>query len=89
MYTNDKQTIGISQKQPYEMTRDEFIQTTIDNTPKADIRSFKLNELVNKKSSEHRQAVQNAFSEGKSVSQEVLKDYPDLAAKYKMAKTSR
>ena len=58
-------------KEPWEMTRQEFAAST-------EAKNFPITKEVD---IPHRAAIEHALSEGKPVPEEVLKDYPDLAAK--------
>ena len=68
-------------KQPFEMTKDDYVDSDIYIKPgvqRKGLGGWKLNEAVNRLKKEHKEAVTKALSEGKTVPQEVLKDYPDL-----------
>lgn len=69
------------EKQPWEMTRDEYLQQELDQTGKTanqNIDSRTPVTIRENSNSVHYKKVYRAIKEGKPVPQEVLNDYPDL-----------
>ena len=62
-------------KEPFEITRDEYIQSKIKG-----LKGYELNEAVTKAGEEHKKAVEQAINDGKITEHS---DYPDLQAKKK------
>ncbi|OGP65554.1 MAG: hypothetical protein A3K22_01960 [Deltaproteobacteria bacterium RBG_16_42_7] len=79
----------ISPKEPWEMTSDEWFNYKFNKLSKktqGQIRSHEkgfvsIEKIRTQTNSEHNRNIQRAFSEGKLVPPEVLKDYPELAKK--------
>lgn len=68
-------------KQPWEMTREEWVNSD-PNAQSVEGLSFQeVNRLRYQQRDAHQAMLAQALSEGKPVPPEVLKDYPDLAAK--------
>ncbi len=61
-------------KKPWEMKREEFRDVVLEKDP---LQRVNMKEWLDS----HKVAVEKAVKEGKKVSPEVLKDYPDLIAK--------